>query len=50
MATLEQDWKNRLMSFGVKLDNLRFHIIAWPAYPVNQYRYWFPEFHLGLSF
>ncbi|MFI5155314.1 MAG: hypothetical protein ACHQEM_03985 [Chitinophagales bacterium] len=51
MVTLEQRlWKNRLMSFGVKLDNLRFHIIAWPAYPVNQYRYWFPEFHLGLSF
>jgi len=51
MLTLEQRlWKNRLMSFGVKLDHLRFHIIAWPAFPVNLYRYWFPEFHLGLSF
>jgi hypothetical protein len=50
-VTLEQRlWKNRVMSFGVKLNNLRFHIIAWPAFPVNQYRYWFPEFQLGLSF
>jgi hypothetical protein len=50
-AALEQRlWKNRLMSFAVKLNYLRYHIIAWPAFPVNQYRYWVPEFHLGLSF
>ncbi|WP_448699273.1 hypothetical protein ACFGVR_20075 [Mucilaginibacter sp. AW1-3] len=50
-GNLEQRlWKNRLMSFGVKLNYLRYHIIAWPAFPVNQYRYWVPEFDLGLSF
>jgi hypothetical protein len=43
-------WKNRLMSFVVKLNYLKYHIIAWPAFPVNQYRYLVPEFHLGLSF
>ncbi len=51
MATLEQRlWKNRLMSFGFKLNYVRYHIIAWPAFPVNLYRYCVPEFHLGLSF
>jgi len=50
-ATLEQRlWKNRILSFGVKLNYLKYHIIAWPAFPVNLYRYWVPEFHLGLSF
>jgi len=51
MATLEQRlWKNRLMSFGFKLNDIRYHIIAWPAFPVNLYRYYVPEFHIGLSF
>jgi hypothetical protein len=51
MATVEQRlWKARMMSFGFKLNYLRYHIIAWPAFPVNQYRYYVPEFHLGLSF
>jgi hypothetical protein len=50
-ATLEQRlWKNHIMSFGVKTNYLRYHLIAWPAFPVNQYRYWVPEFDLGLSF
>jgi hypothetical protein len=50
-AALEQRlWANRLMSFVVKLNYLKYHIIAWPAFPVNQYRYVVPEFHLGLSF
>jgi hypothetical protein len=43
-------WRHNLMSFGVKLNYLKYHIIAWPAFPVNQYRYWVPEFDLGLSF
>ena len=43
-------WKNNLLSFGVKMNDLKYHIIAWPAFPVNQYRYWIPEFDLGLSF
>jgi len=50
-GNLEQRlWKNRILSFGVKLNYLRYHIIAWPAFPVNLYRYWVPEFHVGLSF
>ncbi|PWT70746.1 MAG: hypothetical protein C5B59_20295 [Bacteroidetes bacterium] len=50
-STVEQRlWKNRIMSFGVKFYYVRYHIIAWPAFPVNQYRYWVPEFQLGLSF
>jgi len=50
-GTLEQRlWKNRLLSFAAKMNYLRYHIIAWPAFPVNQYRYWVPEFDLGLSF
>ncbi|NCD70038.1 hypothetical protein [Mucilaginibacter agri] len=43
-------WKDNLLSFGFKLNYLKYHIIAWPAFPVNQYRYWLPEFDLGLSF
>jgi hypothetical protein len=50
-ANLEQRlWKNHLMSFGVKMNYLKYHLIAWPAFPVNQYRYLVPEFDLGLSF
>jgi hypothetical protein len=50
-GSLEQRlWKNNLMSFGFKLNYMKYHIIAWPAFPVNQYRYWLPEFDLSLSF
>jgi hypothetical protein len=49
-GTVEQRlWKNRLFSFGVKLAVLRYHILAWPAFPVNKYRYLVPEFQLGLK-
>jgi hypothetical protein len=49
-TTLEQRlWKNRLMTFGVKLAMLRYHILAWPAFPVNKYRYLVPEFQIGLK-
>ncbi len=51
MASLEQRlWKNNLMSFGVKMDYVKYHLIAWPAFPVNQYRYRVPELDLALSF
>lgn len=47
-TTLEQRlWGNRLMSFGVKVNLVRYHIIAWPAFPVNRYRYLVPEFQIG---
>jgi hypothetical protein len=50
-TSLEQRlWKNRVMSFGVKINYLRYHILAWPAFPVNQYKYVVPEFQLGLNF
>ena len=50
-GSLEQRlWKNNLLSVGMKVNYMRYHIIAWPAFPVNQYRYWIPEFDLGLSF
>ena len=43
-------WKNRVMSFGFKWNYLRYHILAWPAFPVNKYKYNVPEFQLGLNF
>ncbi len=42
--------KNRVMSFGFKYSYLRYHILAWPAFPVNSYRYFVPEVQLGLNF
>lgn len=42
--------KNRVMSLGFKLSYLRYHVLAWPAFPVNSYRYFVPEFQLGLNF
>jgi len=50
-GTFEQRlYKNKLMTFGVKISQLRYHFLAWPAFPVNQYRYIVPEFQLGLKF
>jgi hypothetical protein len=50
-TSLEQRlWKNRVMSFGFKFNYLRYHILAWPAFPVNKYSYVVPEFQLGLNF
>lgn len=43
-------FKNRVMSLGLKINYVRYHIIAWPALPVNSYRYAVPEFQLGLDF
>ncbi|HQQ96571.1 MAG TPA: hypothetical protein PLX35_04875 [Cyclobacteriaceae bacterium] len=50
-TTLEQRlWKDRVMSYGVKLAVVRYHIVAWPALPVNTYRYFVPEFQIGIKF
>ena len=50
-ASVEQRlWKDRVMSIGVKVNYVRYHILAWPAFPVNNYRYYVPEFQLGLKF
>ncbi len=50
-TTLEQRlWKDRVMSYGVKLAMVRYHIVAWPALPVNTYRYFVPEFQIGIKF
>jgi hypothetical protein len=49
LAKFEQRlWKNHIMAVGVKTNYLRYHIIAWPAFPVNRYRYWVPEIHVGI--
>jgi hypothetical protein len=42
--------KKRVMSLGLKINYMRYHIIAWPALPVNSYRYFIPEFQVGLNF
>ena len=50
-ATYDQRlYKNKVMSLGLKINYVRYHIIAWPALPVNSYRYAVPEFQLGLNF
>jgi len=49
--SLEQRlWKNRVLSFGFKSNYLKYHILAWPAFPVNNYQYVVPEFQMGLNF
>jgi hypothetical protein len=49
--SLEQRlWKNRILATGFKLYNCKYNFTAWPAFPVNSYRYWFPEFQLTLEF
>lgn len=42
-------YKNKVMSLGLKINYVRYHIIAWPALPVNSYRYVVPEFQLGIN-
>jgi hypothetical protein len=49
-GTFEQMlYKNRALSLGLKMDYIQYHIIAWPAFPVNGKRYWVPEFQIGLN-
>ncbi len=49
-ATFEQKlYKNRAITLGLKLDYVRYHIIAWPAFPVNGKRYLMPEFQVGIN-
>lgn len=43
-------YSQKVMTFGVKMDYIKYHVVAWPAFPVNQYRYWVPEFQLTLTF
>ena len=49
-ADFEQKlYKNRAISFGLRMDYVQYHIVAWPAFPVNGKRYWMPEFKIGLN-
>ena len=49
-ADFEQKlYKNRAINFGLKMDYVQYHIVAWPAFPVNGKRYWMPEFKIGLN-
>jgi hypothetical protein len=43
-------YSQKVMTFGVKMNYIKYHVIAWPAFPVNQYRYWVPEFQMTLTF
>jgi hypothetical protein len=50
LLAYEQPLHNKtLMYLGLKMGYLRYHIIAWPALPVNSYHYWVPEFHVGIN-
>jgi hypothetical protein len=42
-------YKNRAINLGLKMDYVQYHIIAWPAFPVNGKRYWMPEFQVGIN-
>jgi hypothetical protein len=42
-------YKNRALTLGLKMYYIQYHIIAWPAFPVNGKRYWVPEFQVGLN-
>jgi hypothetical protein len=42
-------YKNRALTLALKMDYVQYHIIAWPAFPVNGKRYWMPEFQVGLN-
>jgi hypothetical protein len=42
--------KNHVMSVGLKWNYIRYHIVAWPAFPVNAYHYNVPEVQLGYNF
>lgn len=49
-ASIEQRlYKNKVVSMGIKVNNIRYHFVAWPAFPVNQYRYIVPEFTIGIN-
>jgi hypothetical protein len=49
-ASIEQRlYRNKLISVGIKLNNIRYHFLAWPAFPVNHYNYWVPELQLGIK-
>lgn len=49
-AAFEQKlYKNRALTLEFQLDYVQYHIIAWPAFPVNGKRYWVPEFIVGLN-
>ena len=49
-ATFDQRLhKRKALSLGVKMDYIQYHIIAWPAFPVNGKRYWVPEFQVATN-
>jgi hypothetical protein len=49
-ASVEQRlYRNKMISVGLKMNNIRYHFLAWPAFPVNQNNYWVPELQLGIK-
>ncbi len=48
-ASVEQRlYRNKMVSVGIRLNSIRYHFLAWPAFPVNQNRYLVPEFQIGI--
>jgi hypothetical protein len=49
-ATLEQRlYRNKILSCGFKISHIQYHFLAWPAFPVNQSRYYVPEFQITIN-
>ena len=42
-------YKNRAINFSFQMDYIRYHVVAWPAFPVNGKKYWMPEFKVGIN-
>jgi hypothetical protein len=42
--------KNHVLSIAFKWAYIRYHMVAWPAFPVNQYYYNVPEVQVGYNF
>ena len=43
-------YRNKIFGVAIKLNKIRYHFLAWPAFPVNQYRYFVPEIQFGIKF
>jgi len=41
--------KGKVVCLGIKLSQIRYHFLAWPAFPVNQSSYYVPEFQISIN-
>jgi len=42
-------YRSKVLQVGFKISSIRYHFLAWPAFPVNESRNFVPEFHLGIN-